>query len=126
MYTYLAHQGEMSTKYKKNEKNMPTQRLHHHGTTIHGWPKGIIIFNDVISEVPSVAIISIITRSGTYKRSCSIHLGNLRHISEPEIALDLVQGPMPNHLRGHIPNYWLVREEHAYTLTHDNEYEDLC
>ena len=70
--------------------------------------RGIIISNDVISEVPSVAIIGIITYSGTCKRTCSIHPRNLRHISKPEIALDLVQGPVPNHLRGHIPNYRLV------------------
>ena len=83
--------------------------------------RGIIITNCVISKVPNVAIIDIITRSGTCKRTCLIHPRNLRHISEPEIALDLVQGPVPNHLRGHIPNYRLVREEQAYTLTHVNE-----
>nr|POF08350.1 hypothetical protein CFP56_59829 [Quercus suber] len=38
-------------------------------------------------------------------------LRELRYNPEPEMVLYLVQGPVPNHLKGHIPNYWLVREE---------------
>ena len=50
---------------------------------------------------------------------------NLGHISELKMVSDLVQSPVPNHPRGHIPNYRLVLEKQTYTLTHVIEYEGL-